>query len=164
MTWNLTGPQGLQGLRGATGAAGAAGPAGPVGPAGPGAVTLHVDSTTPFAERLLGKVGPWTIVASCVNQGGDGFVQVQAVGPKDSVGDGSEVGTGAGVYSVIGSTLELGDDLHATSVDGFNAVNLDLYSPTAGGAHISLFKYDQAAGGPGGFRCKISGTGYQTTS
>src|SRR5262249_8873793 len=101
---------------------------------------------------------------SCANQGGNGLLQVQASGPSNSVADGTQVdGGGAIVYSVTGSTMELGNDLQATNGAGYNNVDLDLYSPTAGGAHISLFKYIQGPGNASGFRCKISGTGYATS-
>ena len=163
VNWNLTGPQGPQGLQGLPGRTGATGAPGPAGAAGPGAVMLHADTTTPFAERVLGKIGPWTIVAGCGIQAGDGIVQVQAAGPSDSVADGMQIDSAATVDSVWGSTMELGNDLDTTTGIGYNAVNLDLYSPSSGAAHISLYKYDQGPGSPGGFRCKINGSGYQTS-
>jgi hypothetical protein len=164
LTWNVTGPQGPKGLQGPKGDNGQNGSQGIQGVPGPGGVILHVDTTQAFSTTTLGHLGPWTITATCTNDGTTAVTQVRAVGPANTVADGSEVtGTGGFVYSDGGSQAPIGDDLSATTATDFNAVNLDLYSPTAGGAHISLYKYEQGPNSGGGFRCKISGSGYTSS-
>ena len=176
LTWSVTGPagpqgpQGLRGLQGPQGPRGVQGLPGPggqqgqQGPAGPAGTVLHVDRTTPFTNLTLGKVGAWTLVASCQNVLGVGTLDVRALGPSDSVEDGSDVGTTAVVYSQIGDNMKVGDDLATVSGQSFDAVNVDLFSPGAGRAHVSLFKYEVGPGNASGFRCKISGTAYPATS
>jgi hypothetical protein len=155
VTWSVAGPQGERGPQGSPGNAGAP------GAPGPGGVILHVDTTTPFESKTLGKVGPWTITATCATAGPESNLEVRAAGPSDSSADGSEIGGAAIVYSETGNDMPLGDDLGAGTGIAFNTVNLDLYSASAGAAaHVSLFKYEQGPGNPDGFRCKISGTGY----
>ena len=172
LTWSVTGPagqqgpqglQGLQGPRGFPGAQGSPGTPGAQGLPGPTGTVLHVDRTTPFSNLTLGKVGAWTLLASCQNLFGIGTVDVRAVGPSDSVEDGSQVGSTAGVYSETGDSMKVGDDLAATGNLSYNAVNVDLFSPSARGAHVSLFKYEQGPGATGGFRCKISGSAFAST-
>jgi hypothetical protein len=151
------------------GAAGAPCPAttlacrGPQGLPGPAAVAIHVDSTHQVPDAVLATVGVWKIHASCTDDGTNSTISVHADGPADSSADGLEIdGTSTYIYSALGSSMEVGNDLfYPTSGGGVSEVSLDLYS-ASGGAHISLFKYGTGAGNAGGFRCKLSGTGYST--
>jgi hypothetical protein len=102
------------------------------------------------------------VVASCTNNGTSATLTVRANGPSDSSDDGSLVGGNfPGVFSDTGSSMHVGDDF--TGVINSNeaeALNLDLFSASSGGAHISMFRYLQGPSFGSGFRCKISGTGY----
>ncbi len=168
LKWNVTGPQGPQGVRGLQGAQGLQGGQGVQGiqgPAGPGAVAMHIDTTQAFANTQLAKIGPWTVQATCSNDGTTATLQLKAVGPADSVEDGLEInGTSPFAYSQNGNNMDVGNTITATN--GFSVVvdNLDLFSPTSGAAHISMFKYVQGPTHPSGFRCKINGSGYQATT
>jgi hypothetical protein len=137
---------------------------GPQGTPGPGAISIHVDTTHPFADTALASVGPWTIHAACTDNGTTTEMQVRAEGPVDSVADGLAItGTAPYDFSDTGSKLHLGNDFSfphtSTAVD---TVSLDLFSDSSGGAHISLFRYETGSGTGSGFRCKISGTAYPT--
>lgn len=115
-----------------------------------------MDSEQPFTSAVLGKFGPWSLVASCTNHAGTTTLSVNAVGPADSVADGVE---DAGAYSVTGANMALVNQLSQSSGFGFHDAQLDLHS-AKGSAHVSLFDYAQSPSAT--FRCKVNGSAFVT--
>jgi hypothetical protein len=129
------------------------------GPAGPSASDLFTLSKQPFTNRKLATVGAWTIQASCSKQSGTATVlSVVAVGPKDSIGDGSVDG---GAYSYNGGTIQLAPELDLPSAFGFHTSELTLNAPgERAAAHVTLFIYGQAPGSTNGFEGKVNGVAF----
>jgi hypothetical protein len=151
--------QALRGQTGPRGLTGATGQPGQVGPPGPGAVKFHIDSTTAtgFGQMALAHIGAWTLNAYCSESGGTASLTLRAQGPADSVIDGLENG---GPFSDLGSNVLVGSSI-AFPTSGGGAAHgddLTLYSPTGGGAHISVFSYATSNGST--LRCKVSGDAY----
>jgi hypothetical protein len=151
--------QALRGQAGPRGLTGAAGQPGQAGPPGPGAVKFHVDSTTAtgFGEMALAHIGAWTLNANCSESGGTANLTLRAQGPADSVIDGLQNG---GPYSDLGSNMAVGSGIAfpTSGGGGANGDDLTLYSPTGGGAHISVFSYATSNGST--LRCKVSGDAF----
>lgn len=82
------GPKGDTGPQGAKGDTGPQGAKGDTGAQGPGATGLVADMTISATRRVIGRVGPFTLSASCTQSGGFVTLTVYAAGPAATV-DGS---------------------------------------------------------------------------
>jgi hypothetical protein len=149
-------------LKGARGPAGA--PCLPTvaacrGPQGPGATGIFIDTQQAYTNKVLAKVGPWTIVSSCTNAMGSTQLSVTASGPSDTVGDGSE---DAHAYSFNGAKVPVADPLSIPSAFGYHTSDINLFSPSQGSAHISLYDYAQSPSAM--FRCKVNASAYGSSN